>query len=307
MESEEDRRFHAVMRRARFAVALAVLPLVLTGCYRSDFRIKVNDDGSGSVDIVVAIDPEQLQELAEQFGDEGEFGADPCAELRTESEDTSTLPEGADVEPYDEDGYCGVRVKADFPADTDIQSFVLDDLDFGASEDSPVGFESFVIERDGDGWRFEATTVGATGTEGADAGLLSGFLGDASNIVRVELPGHVVDENADRVEDGSLVWDLDVLGDARTLAARSEPGEGGGGSGVLWIVLGAVVVAAAAVIGLVLWRRGHARPAPGAPAPAGPAPAPQWDPQRNAYVQWDPAGDRWMQYDDAAGEWGPLS
>jgi hypothetical protein len=298
-----------VTRRTRLAVALASLPLVLTGCYRSDFGIEVNDDGSGHVDIVVAIDPERLQELAEQFGDEADIGADPCAEIRSESADTSALPEGADVEPYEEDGYCGVRVKADFPAGTDIQSFVLEDLDFGVTEDSPIGFQTFVIEPDGDGWRFEATMAADTGTAGVDTGLLSGFLSDASNIVRVKLPGHVVEENADRVEDGSLVWELDVLGDTRTLSARAEPGDdGGGSSAVLWIVLGAGVVAAAVVVGLVLWRRGHSRPAPATPAPSAPVPdaGPQWDAQRNAYVQWDAAGNRWMQYDDASGEWKPI-
>ena len=324
------------MRRViviRRVVAVAASVLLLSSCYRSDFGVTVNDDGSGEVDIVLAVDPERLQELGEQFGDESGLGEDPCEQIRSESESGAGLPEGTEVEPYDEDGFCGVRVTAPFEAGTDISSFVLDDLEFGSDADSPVVFESFVIERDGEGWRFDATTGASSDTGGMDTGLLEGFLDDASNTVRVRLPGNVIEDDADRTEDGHLVWELDVFGSSRTLHARTGPGGGGGdGDGAsvwLWIVLAAAAVAAV-VVGVLLWRRSHSRtpprPAPpgdggdrepasvgaasATPPAAGAAPraadGPQWDAQRQAYIQWDPVGNRWMQYDDGAREWKPL-
>jgi hypothetical protein len=174
-------------------LAVLACALLVTGCYRSDFGVTVEDDGSGTVDIVLAVDPDRLQELSEQFGDDAGLGDDPCAQIREESQTDEELPEGAEVEPYEEDGFCGVRVRASFEAGTDIGSFVLDDLQFGSStDDSPVVFETFVIERDGEGWRFDATTSSSADTEGIDSGILEGFLDDASNTVRVKLPGGVI-------------------------------------------------------------------------------------------------------------------
>lgn len=323
----------------RRVIAMAACALLLSSCYRSDFGVTVNDDGSGQVDIVLAVDPERLQQLAEQFGEDTGLGDDPCAEIRSESETADGLPEGAEIEPYDEDGFCGVHVTAPFEAGTDISSFVLDDLAIGSEADSPVVFDSFVIERDGEGWRFDATTGASSDTGGLDPGIVQQFLEDASNTVRVKLPGKVIENDADRTEDGHLVWDLDLLGSSRTLHALTGPGGGGDDSGQsvwLWVALAAAAVVAV-VVGVLLWRRSHSRtpPRPTSPtpdasgsqfggpdpttasqndlgaeiaAPPGPpaADGPQWDAQRQAYIQWDPAGNRWMQYDDGAGEWKPL-
>jgi hypothetical protein len=318
-------------RRCVLALATLALAFVLSGCYRSDLGVTVEDDGSGKVDFTFAIDPEQLASLSEQLGEDASgLGDDPCSAIGEQSADMSTLPEGTEVEPYEEDGFCGVHITTPFEAGTDIGAFVLGDLEFSASEDSPTSFESFVIERDGDGWRFEATTAAPSDTGGFDSGLLSGFLGDASNIVRVKLPGEVVEEDADRVDDGALVWDLDPLGESRTLSARTEPDGDGGGSNLLWIILGAVAVAAVVVV-VALWLRNRNRTPPAAPGgtpmsatpptappvadappmadapPVADAAAPQWDAERGAYIQWDAAGGRWMQYDQGAGEWRPLT
>jgi hypothetical protein len=285
-------------RRGPVALLLFVIALVASGCYKSDIGVKVNDDGSGTVDIKVAIDPDAVKQLNEQFGgDTGDIGdaVDPCDEIQTESQDTSGLPPGTEVEPYEDDGFCGVHISAPFEAGTDIGSFISNDIMGAGEEDSTVTFQDFTITDDGNGsWTFSATTVASSDAAGMDTSLFESFMKDASSIVRIDLPGKTVESNADREEDGYLVWDLDPLGENRTLSARTEPGEddggtgvgggsgggdddGGGTSAVVWIVVGVLVVAAV-VGGVFLWRRGKSRPAPATPggpgAPVGSAYAP---------------------------------
>ena len=280
------------MRRASSLFIVVVLALVLTSCYRSDLQIEVNDDGSGTYTQVIAINPEAFTEAAEQFGGSGEDAGipeDPCEEMQSSADtEAGELPSGVEIEPYRDGDFCGIKFTAEF-ADVDE----LEDL-FGeiSSETESQGFgtlESFTIERDGDGWFFEATPAASSDSSGTDMGMFDDFLEGASNVVRVKLPGKQVEHNADRIDgDGTMIWNLDVLGDTRTLTARTEPGDpitdevltdageevaadlgGGGGGGsddggssTVWIILGLVVVAAA-VVGFVLWKRkGGGSPTP---------------------------------------------
>lgn len=48
-----------------------------------------------------------------------------------------------------------------------------------------------------------------------------------------------------------------------------------------------------------------ATPAP-TPSAVPAAAAPQWDPQRGAYIQWDPSTARWLQWDDTTRTWSPI-
>jgi hypothetical protein len=349
------------MRRARLLLPLLVLAFVATGCFRQDLGVTVNDDGSGSVSMLVAFNPEAMAQLTEEFGEAAgeEMPEDPCAEIESSTEgDSSGLPEGASVEPYRDGDFCGVIIGAEFSSIDELDE-TLSTLFSNTQSQGLSSFQSFTIEQDGDAWVFEAVPLDTSGdTGGMDAGMFGDMLEGASNVVRVKLPGRQVDHNADRIDDdGTLIWNLDVVGDTRTLQARTEPGDpitdevitdagedvggeigsadgaGGddGGSSVVWIVLGVLVVAAA-VVGFVLWQRNKAKATPamaGGPVATGPplqptdssasaAPAagaaaapsgdgPQWDAQRNAYIQWDAAGGRWLQYDDTTKEWTPIS
>lgn len=299
------------MLRARGLLLFVVFAVALTGCFRSDLSIEVNDDGSGVYTQVVAINPKAFTEIAEQFGgSEEDLGIpeDPCDEIvSSANEEQGELPDGATVEPYRDGDFCGATFTVEFDDVNELQDI------FGqiSAETENQGFgtlSSFTLERDGDGWFFEAAPASSadTGGPGADEmGMFEDFMRGASNVVRLKLPGRQVDHNADRIDDdGTMIWNIDVLGDSRTLTARTEPGDpitdetftdageqvageigGGSGSGsdddggssVLWIVLGAVVVVAA-IAGFVIWKRksgGSSTPAPamaGATGAAGGAP-----------------------------------
>ena len=69
---------NAVIRIARRLALLAVLPLVLTACFRVDLAIAVNEDGSGTMNMLVAFDESLLglmQGTSDSTGSDGSADA----------------------------------------------------------------------------------------------------------------------------------------------------------------------------------------------------------------------------------------
>lgn len=302
------------MRRFRFPIVLAVLAFVGTGCIRSDLTVNVNDDGSGTYSAIVAFNPKAFGELAKLSGQNtSELGNDPCKELRASANaNQADLPTGAKVENYSDGDYCGVKITAPFAAGDNPSKAIskaVGGMDSATEGMTGIGLDSFDISKSGSGWKFQASptgsTTGAASTTG-DAAMLQSFLKGASSIVRIKLPGRLVesDSNPDAVDgSGALIWNLSLTGETRTLKARTEAGDpiknktytdagknlpnikgvggatsssnststGGGsssgGSSKVPLIIGALVVVAA-IVGFVLWRKSKGGTTP--PAVAGP-------------------------------------
>ena len=260
-------------RLRRWALlALLASAVVCTGCIRVEIGIRVNDDGSGTLSILSALDAEALRALGEDGGAEIE---NPFSDL-----DAADLPPGAAVEAYDEDGFIGVRASVPFAAGDDIPDAIEAVLSDGGDDLSgelagTAGlFERFDLYRDGGGWRFDAVVSplnqeALSGGDGDALGvaLAEQLLEDASFTIRIELPGDVEEHNADVVDGGALVWSLDLFSDQpRDLMARTSGGGDGGVSTIVTIVvvialLIALLIAAAAAI---VWFRSRRRSAAGA-------------------------------------------
>ena len=224
----------------RGALLLALCAVALTACLRVELSFVVNDDGSGSFTLLTAVD-EQLIAL---------LGGDASDVLPAASD----LPPGAVSEPYEADGFIGSRVRVELP---DMER-VAETL--GAVGDADAAVDDFTLAREGDGWRFAATIPPPGEALDEDAGGLDveAMVEDASYVIRLALPGEVTEHNADRVEDGALVWDLDLTSrDPLTLHARSEPSSGGIDAGMVAVAgLAAAAVAIVAVARLAGRRRG---------------------------------------------------
>lgn len=228
------------------ALLLAALALALSGCIRVEFAIRVDEDGSSSFSGILA------------YGDAlAAMAGDAAGELI----DGSGLPDGASVEEYRADGYRGIRF---------TMSGEVADLIEGVATAGPDGggpFDSFDLLREGDEWIFdavlrplgEAAPDGGGGLDALGAGLAESLFADGWFRVRLELPGEIVDHNADRIEDGALVWEIDLQSqEARSLFARTDAG---GGADATPVVVSAVI--AAALVALIAWiavrRRARAR------------------------------------------------
>ena len=242
-------------------LALLTSVVVLTGCIRVEFGIRLNDDGSGDISILSALNTEAMSALG---GDLGAETGNPLGDL-----DGADLPPGAAVEEYDEDGFVGVRATFPFAAGDDVKDTIdalLSDAGDGLSGE-PAGldgpFERFDLRRDGSGWRFDAVVppLNPEAPSGGGGSALGGefaelLLEDASFTIRLELPGDVVEHNADDVDGGALVWSLDFFSDQpRNLTALT----GGGGSGGATTTVIAVVVVALLAAAAIVWFRSRTR------------------------------------------------
>ena len=248
-------------------LALLASAVVLSGCARIEIGIHVNEDGSGEISLLSALDTRFLAAAA-VAGDTDL--ADSFIDL-----DEADLPPGATIEEYDEDGFRGVRARFPFAASDDITRTI--DAALSNAGDDPTGaaagldelFERFDLRRDGGGWRFDAAVspllMGALPGAGGDAlgdEMAALMLERFEFTIRIELPGEIVEHNADAIEDGALVWSLDPLAEEpRELLALTSSGKDGT---ILHVTTGIVVALLVAATAATIWLRSRRSNAAGA-------------------------------------------
>jgi len=108
------------MNRVRGLLLLVGACLVLTGCFRYEQKIKIDDDGSASVERIAAADLGRVSPA--DLGMEGTsfprgFEGGLCDGMRDGARQSIDNLEGpgfdflaADLDNYSKDGYCGVKV-----------------------------------------------------------------------------------------------------------------------------------------------------------------------------------------------------
>ena len=212
------------VRRVRgLVLLLAVTAFAMTGCLRYELSISLNDDGSGVMGTVIAI-------------------SDAFTELTGASSEelvpTADLPPTVDVQEYRQDGFTGIQLGIPFANEAQ-----LDLITAGMSAGAGAGESGdLTLERnDAGGWTFsmvaavEAGDGSAAPADPPPPELLEGSFFR----IRIALPGALAEHNADRIEDGALVWELDLTDTeprqlmARTTAAAPAPPESGHGPALL--------------------------------------------------------------------------
>ena len=188
----------------RLALVVVVLTTA-TGCLRMDMAIRVEPDGTGTVEIEMLLS-ETLTELAEAFSDED--AGDLCAEMINESA-MSDMPAGAEARELSKDGWCGAEISFSF-TDFDLTEFSeadgmpirlwvenqtvffdLDVSDLTADFDEDMSFEEMA----------------------AMAKVFDLALDEPKMVFEVTLPGAPVDHNADSTQGSTFNWELDLFGD----------------------------------------------------------------------------------------------
>ena len=214
---------------------LAVSLFAMTGCIRLELGMVVNEDGSGVLNTLVAVSDTLTQTL-------GTSAEDVL--------DTSDLPMGSTVTEYQADGYTGFSIATTFADSAELDSLLGDSF-------TDVGSPTVSLEQDEADWRF--AMVVPPFADQAGGGVPAGLLDDAWFRIRVTLPGEITEHNADLVEEGSLVWELDLAGtSSRELTANSTVAEESSGiDGALIFVL-LVLLAFLAAAWVLVRRRGAA-------------------------------------------------
>lgn len=238
--------------------AFALLAVLLSACLKLDMDLEVSADDTVSGTVVFAVQRELLDLAGGNVEDI--LGTD------------APLPEdveGVTVEEYEDDEFAGQQFNFDGVALSEFNQ--------------EGGEEQLRIVREGD--RFRVTGVldlssgldatGATGFGGLDP---SEFMQGAQLRIRIAFPGDVIESNG-QVDGNSVTWEPRVGERQELEAVASAVGGGSGDSNLtLWLIIGAIVLVAAVVVGVLLARRrtpavagGPAGPISGAPdVPAGP-------------------------------------
>ena len=186
-------------------VLLSLVVFATAGCVRAELGFKVNEDGSGAFTYTFAY-----------------LGGTPDPnDYHSSYNGLYAVPEDAEVEEFKEDDYEGFKATTQVADVTELTLWEDEFLD---------EFDDFSISRDDDEWRFSMRTPSLS-DEPVPMDELSAeekrLLRESYLRIRVELPGSVVEHNADRVEDDALVWELDWFAtEERELSARSKVIEG---------------------------------------------------------------------------------
>jgi hypothetical protein len=220
------------MRRTTTVAATAVALLSLSGCFKLDMDVTVNSDDTLDGVVVFAVD-EDLADLSDE-----------------ESEDDSELteedvPEGAEIEEYDEDGFVGQKVTFDGVSIEEInESF--------SSEGDTGGPGEWTLTHEGDEYRFTGDmdlTEMATGEDDLDMGA---FMQGAELRVAMTFPGDVTESNGE-VDGSTVVWEPEI-GEKNDMTAVAQEASGLS-TGLVLAVAGGVVALLLVVAGSVLLAR----------------------------------------------------
>ena len=232
-------------------LALAVTMFLTAGCVRYELSFAVEEDGSGAIGVIFALS-DQFTAMTGTTAQQA-LGMDP-----------TNLP-GTSAEPYGADGFSGLRLHVPF---ANLQQL---GVYFSSPQAQNLAGDLSLAPNASGGWSFSTVLAPPAAVAGdqaaAAAALPPELLQGAWGRVRVELPGAAAEHNADRIENGAFVWDIDLAGsEPRQLmasttaaAAPSAPDSGhgplaqAGGQpdpgtlGAIALGLGAALLAGAAV------------------------------------------------------------
>lgn len=231
----------------RTSVLITVLGmLLLSGCFKIDADFTVNSDETVDGTMIVAVEQDFLDAMGE-LGGESEDGGD----LITNPED---LPEGTEVEDYDEDGYVGQKVT--------FEGVTLDEM-MSSMDEGDAAADEWSLTHEGDEFVFEGTMDMTSGEDEID---MSGMMEGAEISISMTFPGDVTESNGE-VDGNTVTWEPKVgeLNEMRAVASDE--------AGFPLALVAGIVVAVLLLAGLgafiVLGRR---RTAPAAAPVASPPP-----------------------------------
>jgi len=200
-------RSFQTLRSIKFFLPIACIILLCAGCFRFNVTITVEDDGTGTLGGEYAIS----KQLSQVFGDESEELS--CDEILEENGDQvldplSDFPSGAVVENFEDDEWCGYTFTASF---TDFgRSFIeAGDDDFPIREEDGLLFFNLPTEDLGLGDSDDFDM----GDEDVDPIMLLQAFGipQPEFTISVDIPGEILEHNADTRDGSTLTWAIDFL------------------------------------------------------------------------------------------------
>ncbi len=218
------------LRAAGRRLALGAMALLLAGCFKVNMDVEVSPENTVSGSAIIAVD-ESLIELSGQSADQ-----------LFEDMDLSDLPAGAQVEPYEEDGFIGQQITFD---EVSLEDFTGENTLSGGA----AGDELNIVRR-GD----EFLVTGAIDMSGQDftgTEIPEEFMDNFEFRVSITFPGEVKSATGD-IDGNTVTWEPTIGENTRVEAVASAiPSES---SPLLMILL---IAAGALVLGAIVYLLTH--------------------------------------------------
>jgi hypothetical protein len=206
------------MRPVRTALLMAVAAVLLSGCFRYQSTVVVDSDGSGTAQELLLVDRAVAEEV---------LGSDTDVETHVPRAGDLDLPSWVAVRDYAAGGMEGVVMDLTF-ARPDELNFRLNSLhSYLATAMGSRSTSSVDLRQVSGGWQFSMSTTGLAdmpAPAGADAGAFADLYRDVELVISVQLPGQIIDHNADQKNGQQLTWRLSAQSIQTQLYARSSTG-----------------------------------------------------------------------------------
>ncbi len=242
----------------RLFLVLASGLWVLTSCIDSTSTIRVEEDGSGTIELTRTLETNFLDNYISDNGTTLSPGDQDIERICSQMAEEANYPEGTKIEPVESPSTCGVTLTLEVPAGGDFggQLAEIEQSAFGPLSDlfTPPNDDDYVIEERDDQWIFKmpAPSVQNLDTDYISEGDAESVLASANFSYEVSLPGtSIADEtNADNVVGGTFMWSIDPTNGPGLLEARTSPP-----SKKFWqrISLPVIALAAFAIAGLIFF------------------------------------------------------
>ncbi|MDT0203817.1 LppM family (lipo)protein [Nocardioides sp. AE5] len=226
-----------MLRRTLSAiVALGLMILVLSGCFKADYQLSISPDDKVSGTMIVAMNKEAIQAMA-SFESQGEApeDLDPRAAwdalMADEDGTEDDLPPGATKEPYEEGDFLGDKITfADVPL-AEFSAYMSEDSD-----------DEFSLERVDDTYVFRgsADMSDVTGEDEAAEDELFGeaemqqfyaMYGTPTFKIAITFPGTVIEHNGE-LDGTTVTWTADMTSsEVNEFSAVAQASGGSSGSG----------------------------------------------------------------------------
>ncbi len=192
------------MKRKLLLIMVLCAVLVLAGCMKADFHVKVNEDDSVDFNHVIAIQNEMLNLMD---------GENPI-----KKQDFADM--GYKVEDYRQDGYTGIRISRHFKT--------LDEMNTFNNKDKQQGETTFNITRENGFFKDKYVLKGnldmtdmAEGKTGQDEMGMQEFMSHLDFKFNLTLPMKVTKHDASSVNGNTYTWEL-IAGQPNNMYLEAE-------------------------------------------------------------------------------------
>jgi hypothetical protein len=221
------------IRKAARPLAYGMVALLLAGCVKVDMNLEVSPENTVDGEAILAVD-QSLIELSGQSPDQ-----------LFQDLDLSDLPEGATVEPYEDEGFVGQQVNFDgVPLS-----------EFTGGETLGASGEELSIRRVGDEFHVQGR-LDMSGAEFTGGQVPQQFMDTFEFRIAITFPGPVRSSTGS-VDGNTVTWEPRIGQNTEIRAVASAIPSGGSP----WLLI-ALVAAGALILGAVLFvLLGRRRPA----------------------------------------------